>query len=137
MRWPTGHPRPAVHFAIKLWCSPRRVKALWIDGISESEVLARNKSKASMPPAHARAPCQPKEPSPPPRLAQLADTIAHPLVRRTGLTTTSEGEWALYVTVPEGTSVPLSDLETQAAGFPVVYGTEPDEPLRPFRDREK
>jgi hypothetical protein len=45
-----------------------------------------------------------------------------------------EGDWALYVTVQKGTSIPLKELEAQAAGFPIVYGTEPKLPLRPLAE---
>ena len=36
----------------------------------------------------------------------------------------------LYVTVPGETPVPISSVESQAGGFPVVYEAEPDEPPR-------
>ena len=70
-------------------------------------------------------------PDPPQALIDLSETIEHPLVRRAGVTTTEDGHWALYVTVPKTAEVPIPDLESR--GFPVVYDVEPDEPLRPFQ----
>jgi len=76
---------------------------------------------------------EPPTPDPPQALIDLSERITHPLVKRTGITTTEDGRWALYVTVPKTTDVPLHDLESQAGGFPVVYEAEPDRPLRPLR----
>jgi hypothetical protein len=84
-------------------------------------------------PQKSHMPGEPKTDEPPERLVALAEQITHPLVRRSGVTTTADGEWALYVTVPATTEVPLPDLESATHGFPVVYEAEPDEPLRPFR----
>ena len=75
----------------------------------------------------------PPTPDPPQALIDLSERITHPLVKRTGITTTEDGRWALYVSVPKTTDVPLPDLEAKAGGFPVVYEAEPDQPLRPFR----
>lgn len=86
-------------------------------------------------PKKAHVPGDPVTPDPPDALIALSDRIRHPLIRRTGITTTEDGRWALYVTVPKATKVPLPDLESQTGGFPVVYEDEPDEPLRPFRSR--
>ena len=77
-------------------------------------------------------PGTPQSPEPPEELLEIADRITHPFVRRTGISTTADGRWALFVTVPKATEVPLPDLEAQAHPFPVVYEAEPDEPLRPF-----
>jgi hypothetical protein len=76
-------------------------------------------------------PGEPCTDEPPDELVKLADTIQHPLVKRTGITCTEKGEWALYVTVPKKQQVPLADLEAKCKGFPVVYEAEPDKPLRP------
>jgi hypothetical protein len=78
-------------------------------------------------------PGEPRSPEPPRALVELSESIEHPLVRRTGITTTKDGQWALYVTVPKATKTPLKDLEAQTRGFPVVYETEPDKPLRPLQ----
>jgi hypothetical protein len=72
-------------------------------------------------------PRPPNTPDPPPELLRLADSLSHPSVTRTGLTTTEEGEWALKVRVPRGTAVPLRDLEAACQSFPVVYDEEPEE----------
>jgi hypothetical protein len=85
-----------------------------------------------MRPPLQHVPGNPTTPEPPQELLQVADRITHPLVRRTGISTTADGRWALYVTVPKTTEVPLLDLEEKAKPFPVVYEAEPDEPLRPF-----
>ena len=69
-------------------------------------------------------------PEPPGRLVKLAETIQHPLVTQSGVTTTTDGQWALYVTVPKDATVPIEDVETHAEGFPVVYEAEPKEPPR-------
>jgi hypothetical protein len=63
-------------------------------------------------------------------LIALAETIRDPLVRQAGVTTTTDGRWALYVTVPGDAAVPIPGIESQADGFPVVYEAEPDEPPR-------
>jgi len=76
------------------------------------------------------SPGVPVDPEPPDRLVELANTIADPLVVQSGVTTTADGKWALYVTVPRDCSVPISSVERSAAGFPVVYEAEPDEPPR-------
>jgi len=59
---------------------------------------------------------------------KLADTIKDPLVVQAGVTTTTDGKWALFVTVPRDASVPIRSVEDQAKGFPVIYEAEPDEP---------
>ena len=50
---------------------------------------------------------------------------------RCGLTATDDGRWALFVTVPEDTEIPLAAVEMSGEGFPIVYEAEPDEPIRP------
>lgn len=84
----------------------------------------------------AHTPGEPVSPDPPAALIELSETIEHPLVRKTGITTTEDGRWALYVAVPKTTEVPLPDLEARTGGFPVVYDDEPDEPLRPLRQKD-
>lgn len=73
-------------------------------------------------------PGTPSSPNPPDELIRLADSVAHPSVTRVGLTTTEQGDWALMVRVPPGTSLPLQDLEAECHPFPVIYQHEPDEP---------
>jgi hypothetical protein len=85
-----------------------------------------------MRPKAIHQPGKPRTDDPPAALVTLSERITHPLVRRTGVTVTSDGRWALYVTVPKTTDVPLPDLEARTGGFPVVYEAEPDEPLRPY-----
>ena len=58
----------------------------------------------------------------------VADRIRDPLVTQSGNTTTSDGRWAVYVTVPGDTNVPVASVEQQADGFPVVYEAEAEEP---------
>ena len=81
-----------------------------------------------MKPVRTHRPGQPSDPQPPDTLVELAESIRHPLVRQCGVTTTADGRWALYVTVPPDAAVPISGVENQARGFPVVYEAEPDEP---------
>lgn len=70
--------------------------------------------------AKYRQPKRPTTPAPA-RLIQLADSLQHPAVLRTGLTTTQEGKWALLVVVKQGTAHPIEAIERSAAGYPVVY----------------
>lgn len=83
-----------------------------------------------MRPIRTHHPGAPADPEPPRRLVELAEAVRDPLVRQSGLTTTADGRWALYVTVPGDAAVPIPAVERQAAGFPVVYEAEPDEPPR-------
>jgi hypothetical protein len=94
-----------------------------------------------MKPVRIHSPGVPIDPEPPDRLVKLADAITDPLVIQSGVTTTADGKWALYVTVPSNASVPISSVEKCAAGFPVVYEAEPKEPPRagpayPRRDEQ-
>ena len=70
----------------------------------------------------------PKSPSPPPELAQVAKSLTDPDITRVGLTTTSDGRWALMVRVKSGTEVPIKKVEEACSGYPVIYQDEPDEP---------
>jgi hypothetical protein len=70
----------------------------------------------------------PATPEPPARLIEVADAVRDPLVAQSGVTTTADGRWALYVTVRPNVAVPIPDVERQAAGYPVVYEAAPDEP---------
>jgi hypothetical protein len=83
-----------------------------------------------MRPVRIHHPGEPSDPEPPDKLIALTETILDPLVRQSGVTTTTDGRWALYVTVPSDVEVPISGVEKQAGGFPVVYEAEPDEPPR-------
>jgi hypothetical protein len=83
-----------------------------------------------MKPVRIHHPGAPKSAEPPDRLIELADTLQSPLVVQSGVTTTADGRWALYVTVPADTTVPIPGVETQASGYPVVYEAEPSEPPR-------
>lgn len=76
------------------------------------------------------SPGVPANPEPPERLVELAEAVRDPLVVQSGLTTTTDGRWALYVTVPADAVVPIPNVESQAAGYPVVYEAEPAEPPR-------
>lgn len=95
-----------------------------------------------MKPVQIHSPGEPSCQGPPDRLVGLADGVRDPLVFRTGLTTTADGRWALYVTVPADATVPIPSVEAQAGGYPVVYEAEPDSPplagpARPARRRKQ
>jgi|SRR5437588_11767676 len=81
-----------------------------------------------MKPVRTHRPGAPSIPEPPHKLIELADTVRDPLVVQCGVTTTADGRWALYVTVPADAAVPIPNVERQADGYPVVYEAEPDEP---------
>ena len=70
----------------------------------------------------------PESDKPPRKLVQLAKSLHHPEVTRVGLTTTSDGRWALMVRIKPSTQTPISEVEDASGGFPVVYQDEPDEP---------
>ena len=70
----------------------------------------------------------PKSPSPPPELGHIAKSLSDPNVTRVGLTTTSDGRWALMVRVKPGTETPIQKVEDSCSGYPVIYQDEPDEP---------
>jgi hypothetical protein len=92
-----------------------------------------------MKPVRIHHPGTPALPEPPLRLLELADNLRDSLVIRSGVTTTEDGRWALYVTVPPETEVPIPSVEQQAEGFPVVYEAEPKEPpvARPATPRKR
>ena len=73
-------------------------------------------------------PGPPTSPDPPPRLAQIAKSLSHPDVTRVGLTTTTDGRWALMVRVRPDTHIPIQKVEETCSGYPVIYQDEPDEP---------
>ena len=75
-----------------------------------------------------RRPGRPDSPEPPPDLAAIAVSIRHPAITRSGLTTTPDGQWALFVRVKPGTSTPIPAIEAASGSYAVVYETEPAEP---------
>src|SRR5947209_14288336 len=83
-----------------------------------------------MKPVRTHRPGAPSIPEPPHKLIELADTVRDPLVVQSGVTTTADGRWALYVTVPAHVAVPIPSVESQAGGYPVVYEVQPEEPPR-------
>jgi len=83
-----------------------------------------------MKPVRMHHPGEPTTEEPPQRLLDLADAIADPSVIQCGITTTRDGRWGLYVTVPADTTVPIASVEQKAEGFPVVYEAELSEPVR-------
>ena len=83
-----------------------------------------------MKPVRIHRPGKPSSPEPPAKLVEVAETVRDPLVRQSGITTTPDGRWAVYVTVPKEATVPIPSVERQAGGYPVVYEAEPDEPPR-------
>ena len=72
-----------------------------------------------MDPHHAPAP--PREPEPPAVVRRLSETVRHPSVASTGLTTTPGGDWALLVRVKPGATIPIAEIERQAEGHAVIY----------------
>ncbi|MCP3402989.1 hypothetical protein [Bradyrhizobium sp. CCGB20] len=83
-------------------------------------------------------PVPPKSAEPPRGLVEAVNAIAHPDVENAGLTTTTSGEWAAMVRVRRGRPTPIPDVDSQLAGFPVIYETASNEPpvARPaFPDR--
>lgn len=88
-----------------------------------------------MRPVLVHRPGQPSSPTPPERLAAIVDHFRpQPPVVRWGLTVTRDGRWALLVSVPAKTNVPLAAVESASGGFPVVYEVEPDQPIVPLAD---
>ena len=83
-----------------------------------------------MKPVRIHRPGAPVTPEPPDRLVALAETVNDPLVTQCGITTTTDGRWALYVTVAADTTVPIASVEHGAGGFPVVYEAELHAPVR-------
>jgi hypothetical protein len=83
-----------------------------------------------MKPVRMHVPGSPATDEPPEHLVALANEVADPLVSQCGITTTTDGHWALYVTVPANASVPIASVERCAAGFPVVYEAELEAPVR-------
>ena len=65
-------------------------------------------------------PGRPTKPEPA-KLVKIADTLSHPDVVKTGITTTAKGDWALLVTIKSDTGTPIKEIEKQSAGFPVIY----------------
>ena len=72
-------------------------------------------------------PGPPESPEPPNRLVEIAASLSHPAVTRVGLTTTTDGRWALMVRVQPGTSIPCKDIEAVCNDYPIVYQEEPKE----------
>ena len=83
-----------------------------------------------MKPVRIHRPGKPATPAPPDRLLALADAVSDRQVSQCGITTTTDGRWALYVTVPADATVPIASVEHGAGGFPVVYEAELREPVR-------
>jgi hypothetical protein len=94
-----------------------------------------------MEPVREHHPGPPQEPEPPEALIALSDNLQHPLVMSSGITTTTDGRWALYVTVPADAVVPIAGVEKKAGRFPVVYEAAPAElpiakPAYPLDERK-
>ena len=83
-----------------------------------------------MKPVIENSPGTPVTDSPPEQLLHRIDVFRpESPVARWGLTTTANGEWGVYVTVPRDTEVPLPRLELRFEGYPVVYEAEPEQPI--------
>ncbi len=78
-----------------------------------------------MKPPIQHHPGEPDTDDPPAALIEVLDRLDDPLVVQSGVTTTPDGRWALFVAVPREADVPLAGIERQAAGFPVVYQAAP------------
>jgi len=65
--------------------------------------------------------------------------ISHPVVTKAGITKTADGKYALLTTVRKGTPTPISEIDTMAEGYPVIYKEEEDFPpvAWPARPGEK
>jgi len=50
----------------------------------------------------------------------------HPEVARVGVTTTTDGRWALKIWLRPGVQPPLADIGESLGDYPVVYDREPD-----------
>jgi hypothetical protein len=72
-------------------------------------------------------PAPPREPEPPAVIRRLSETVQHPGIASTGLTTTAGGDWALLVRVKPGVKTPIAEIERQAGGHAVIY-----QPARPM-----
>lgn len=81
-----------------------------------------------MAPDSRHRPGRPRSPEPPAALTAIVDRLTHPQVSRVGITTTSNGDWAMMVWVKSGATTPIEAIETEADGFPVIYEKEPIDP---------
>jgi len=67
--------------------------------------------------------------APPPELKALSRKLSrHPDIAQAGLTTTSDGRWALMLWLRKSSNLTPDDIEQLAEGFPVVLEAEPDFP---------
>jgi hypothetical protein len=57
----------------------------------------------------------------PKKLVSIAGKISHPNIVKSGITTTSKGDWALLVTVRRDTPVPIKEVEKKCGAFPIIY----------------
>lgn len=65
----------------------------------------------------------PKQPVPPSELKRAADSKAPEGVVQLGLTTTSDGVWALLARIEPHAHAPIVAVEQIAHGHPVIYQT--------------
>jgi hypothetical protein len=73
-------------------------------------------------------PGRPVSPEPPSKLVEITKTVSDAAVTRVGLTTTTDGRWALMVRVKPGTPIPVKAVEEASSDYPVIYQEEPEEP---------
>lgn len=78
-----------------------------------------------MKPPIQHQPGEPVTDDPPDALIEVLDRLHDPSLVQAGVTTTPDGRWALFVSVPRDADVPLAGIERQSAGFPVVYQAAP------------
>jgi hypothetical protein len=102
---------------------PSAAGLIWSEGSG-----TRERGRLYMSDRTKHIPGLPNSPSPPPELAKIAKSLTDPDVTRVGLTTTSDGRWALMVRVKPGAEAPIKKVEEASSGYPVIYQDEPDEP---------
>lgn len=68
----------------------------------------------------------PRQATPPVELEQAVAAPAPEGVVQLGLTTTTDGEWALLARIATSARAPLADVERLARGHPVVYQNASD-----------
>lgn len=73
--------------------------------------------------AEFHIPGMPQDMTPPAELERAADTPAPEGVVQLGLTTTTDGEWALLARISSHVHAPVDAVERLAHGHPVIYET--------------
>jgi hypothetical protein len=88
--------------------------------------------ETDMHPVKEHRPGRPKSKQPPGELEAIIDRLRTDVPDlQSGMTTTADGRWGIWVGVPAKTAVPIQSVETAARGFPVVYEEVPGD-IRPL-----